>query len=75
MRTLLIPFTLSLCACGSKMVAPPGSTTPDPNAPINEADRPGVVSYLKRRHQFGPPGQASERIQEDARRLRWSVPN
>jgi len=46
MRTLLIPFMLSLCACSSKMVAPPGSTTPDPNAPINEADRPGVVSYL-----------------------------
>src|SRR5437763_15974860 len=46
MRTWLIPFMLSLCACSSKMVAPPGSTTPDPNAPINEADRPGVVSYL-----------------------------
>ncbi len=28
------------------MVAPVGSTTPDPNAPVNEAERPGVVSYL-----------------------------
>jgi hypothetical protein len=46
MKTLALSLTLGLCACGSKMVAPPGSTTPDPNAPVNEADRPGVVSYL-----------------------------
>ena len=46
MRSKVLPLTLSLCACTAKMVAPPGSTTPDPNAPVNEADRPGVVSYL-----------------------------
>jgi hypothetical protein len=46
MRTLVLPLMLSLVACTSTMVAPPGSTTPDPNAPVNEADRPGVVSYL-----------------------------
>src|SRR5437773_1538434 len=46
MRSKVLPLTLSLCACTAKMVAPPGSTTPDPNAPINEVGRPGVVSYL-----------------------------
>jgi len=46
MRSKVLPLTLSLCACTAKMVAPPGSTTPDPNAPVNEANRPGVVSYL-----------------------------
>src|SRR5438105_14234781 len=46
MSKLLVPVVLGLCACTSKMVSRPGSMSPDPYAPLNEADRPGVVSYL-----------------------------
>ena len=43
-RVLLL--VLGMCGCTARMVAPVGSTHPDPNAPVNEAERPGVVSYL-----------------------------
>jgi len=42
----VLALLLGVSACTSKMVTPVGSTDPDPNAPVNEAERPGIVSYL-----------------------------
>ena len=37
---------LVVVACSAQMVSKPGSTAPVPNAPVNEAERGGVVKYL-----------------------------
>jgi hypothetical protein len=37
---------LAIAACGAQMVNKPGTTAPVPNAPVNEAERGGVVKYL-----------------------------
>lgn len=42
----LAPIAVALSfGCSASMVSRPGSTTPNPNAPVNEASRPGVVKY------------------------------
>lgn len=40
------PLLLLLCACTASMVQKPGRLAADPNAPVNEAARPGVIKFL-----------------------------
>lgn len=44
MRNVLVAV-LAL-GCSASMVNPPGGATGSPNAPVNEAARPGLVKYL-----------------------------
>ena len=70
MRILIVLMvaggTLSGCAAAYRadMVNRPGGVTDDPNAPINEAARPGVVRYLNEGASF-----IRERRRADAYRM------
>lgn len=46
MRCATIAVLAAVAGCSASMVQRPGSLVSDPNAPVNEATRPGVIRYL-----------------------------